>query len=232
MTSAIQPKSRIPGLAAPLAGAALAAVLIGLIPPSAHAQSDGATVGMFLKETASRPCDITLPSCEDPKLKLGGETDVPYYVFLCVFNGDPVKGVAGMSFGISYPSSQVSIQTWSSCSDLEFAESSWPGSGTSNVLTWSPQTNCQKNVPSGSQGVVTLGGYFYLTAYGDAQVKVIPKRQTGTLDVADCDAHQYKTREGGSVAFSHDGSASGGLPCRKTEQTTWSRIKETTGGSN
>lgn len=208
---------------------------VAVFPWPASAQNDFSTLGLFLADVGNRPCTIDPPPC-DENVQVSGELYLPYYAYVCVFNGDRTLGVSGLQFSIRYDAganSGVDVWEWHSCATLEFAEPGWPASGTGNVITWDPENACQRRVPSGGEGVTAVAGYFYLTAYSDDLLEVAPHPAIGDVRVADCNAKEYILRPDhyGALGFSDDGNTKGVLPCSsvEVENTTWSGIKRTVG---
>lgn len=224
-------------LASPLMASILLALLLTLTSTSALAQSQSdASVGLLLETKEARCNRVTLKSCESNNLKIAGELYTPYYAYLTIFKGEASVGLAGLELGIRYQnvSNQgVDVFGWTACSDLEFPNASWPGSGSSNRITWNPDANCQLTEPGGAgDGVTAVAGYFYVIAYSDDVLKV----DNGTwgdgsrISVADCNAAETRVPldRAGSVAFSSSGDVPGSLPCgRLQEDTTFGKVKST-----
>jgi hypothetical protein len=95
---------------------------------------------------------------------------------------DTTEGVAGVQFGISYDDSKgsgVDIGHWQNCALYEWPMDDWPASGTGNLLTWSHVDDCQEKVP-------VPVGFFFLTAYSNDRMKLIPRPVDGLARVAVC----------------------------------------------
>ena len=195
-----------------------------------------ATVGLYLTENP-RSCDASPPACSD-NVRVTGELSLPYYAYLCVLKGDRAGGVAGIQFAIDYdpaPQSGVDVWSWVKCTDLEFPQSGFPASGLRNVITWDFTRNCQDYEPAAGEGVTAVGGYFYLTAYSNDRLSVIPVGLPNIPDVlvTDCGAAEthIDADQLGHVGFSDDGSVTGNLPCVEItiEDKTWGGIKQSLG---
>jgi hypothetical protein len=214
-----------------------------LIPSSSFAQRNkDASIGFILQQSGSVPrCNtLTKMACSDPNAKVTGALE-DYYAIVCVFNGDPELGIAGMEFGIDYDSgsqSGVDITSWTLCADLEFPQDAWPDAPSGTIITWTYQENCQRTVPGDElDGVTAIAGFFSLTAYSTDRLKVIPRPGQG-LKVADCGTEDYSGAEyllnpneqAGWVGFSSDLSEKGSIPCvHHVGKTTWGTIKNTYG---
>jgi hypothetical protein len=225
--------------------ALIPALLLGamiLIPSPSFAQRNkDASIGFILQQSGSVPrCNtLTKMACSDPNAKVTGALE-DYYVILCVFNGDPELGIAGMEFGIDYdPGSQsgVDITSWSLCADLEWMDDGWPDAGSGGLMTWVGTENCQKTVPGDDvDGVTAIAGFLTVTAYSTDQLKIIPHHSPNggqLFKVADCDASESSlnpNEQAGWVGFSSDLSEKGSIPCvHHVGKTTWGTIKNTYG---
>lgn len=230
-----------------LAPSFLSILALGILlssPSQAPAQgNDDATIGIYLTDPQSQPCNRSGFACNDPNVAgaVSGENYLPYYAYVCVFNGDAAEGVAGASFGIDYGggSSGLEIWEWTSCGDLEFAQTAWPDAGAGISVTWDPGGNCQKDTPSFEAGVSAIVGFFYVTAYGDDILEVINRPTTSgpvSAQVANCRAAETSlpADQLGKVAFSDDGSAEGLMPCklRVIEEVSWGEAKKQAGEGN
>jgi hypothetical protein len=105
-----------------------------------------------------------------------------YIAYVLISDFNPVRGVAGVQFGISYDDSAqsgVDIQSWQSCALLEWPMDDWPASDTGNLLTWNQAEDCQDKAP-------IPVGYFYLTAYTPDRLKIIPRPVDGLARIAVC----------------------------------------------
>lgn len=213
---------------------ALAALVAASAPVSA--QTGEATVGLYLTSAQGNCSSLTPPSCASADIKIDGDLYTPYYAVLCVMNGDPEKGIAGVSLGVDYDGrsgSGVDVTQWTLCADgLEFPSSdSWPAPGTGTRITW---TTCQQQMPDGLDGRVTaVAGYFYLSAYSADTFSIVqnPVASGAELAVAECSPpaqFDIKPEHAGALGFSDDGSVKGKLECAKiqTVNTTWGRVKE------
>ncbi len=193
-----------------------------------------ASIGLYLERASGRQqCSRVQPiSCEDRDIATEGELFTTYYVYLSVFKADVTAGIAGLSVGLDYGSG-VQMDSWTSCSDLDFPNGGWPANGSGNRIAWAPQVNCQQNEPGGSgDGVSAVAGFFTVSAYSDDTFAVGPNRGISPPEfkVADCASAESSIpfERAGYVAFSQDGSAKGSLPCGgEKEETTFGRVKST-----
>jgi hypothetical protein len=212
----------------------LAGMAAGAVPGSAATRD--VSVGLYLVNPGTECLNAPKFGCEgSPQLK--GSLNTPYYVYLAVFNGDPEVGIGGLSCGIDYSGGTTVVNGWQLCSGgLEFPSDNWPSPGGGNKMTFETTSNCQTEEPDGD-GVTAVFGYFYVTAYGDDRMAVVPNRayQSGgpRLVVAECDPPAEtqldpETRAGW-VGF---GSEDGDLPCVEKTDTTWGHIKSNTDWQN
>ena len=214
-----------------------------LTPTLSFAQRNkDASIGFILVDAGTVPRCTNLPhlACSDQNAKVtGGLQD--YYALVCVFNGDPELGIAGMEFGVDYDAgsqSGVDVTSWTLCGDLEYPQDAWPDAHSGTIITWNQIENCQKTVPGDDlDGVTAVAGFFSLTAYSTDQLKVIPRPGQG-LKVADCGNDETSGAEyslnpneqAGWVGFSSDLSEKGSIPCvHHVGKTTWGTIKSTYG---
>jgi hypothetical protein len=172
---------------------------------------------------------------------------VGYYAFLCVLNANAQLGIAGVQCAIEFDDARrsgVDIDSWTSCANgLDIPHDGWGQiSGDGNTITWNlTSSGCQRDEPGGfGSGVTAVAGFFYLTAYSEDLLKVVPWRGTASgsmpaLKVIDCGDGEKSGAEttlandhGGSLGFSDDGSVVGNLPCvqRVQEETTWGSVKD------
>jgi len=156
---------------------------------------------------------------------------------------DPLNGLAGVQFGVTYPGqynetgtgSMINVFAWTLCATLEFKSpppTEWPGPGSGNLITWDAVNLCQR-------GRLSTAGFFYLTAYSAGTFQLIPRPVDGIAKFADCGSFETNLTPGelGSAQFSAGG---GGMafacnPCMvncsgvPVRPTTWSAIKALTG---
>ena len=224
--------------------ALIPALLVGAMilspSPSFAQRNKDASIGFILQQASSVPrCNtLTKMACSDPNAKVTGGLE-DYYAILCVFNGDPELGIAGLVCGLEYDGggqSGVDITSWTLCADLEFPQDTWPDEGSGTVITWDYGDNCQKTVPGDElDGVTAIAGFFSLTAYSSDRLKIIPREsgQGVDLKVADCAPMEYllnPNEQAGWVGFSSDQSETGSIPCvHHVGKTTWGTIKTTYG---
>ena len=227
-----------------------ALVLLAAVSPALAQDHRDASVGFYLEEANKYPvCSkIEPPSCADGTVPLNGELYVGYYAFLCVFNANAQLGIAGLQCAIEFDDARrsgVDIDSWTSCANgLDIPHDGWGQiSGDGNTITWNLSSGgCQRDEPGGfGSGVTAVAGFFYLTAYSEDLLKVVPWRGTDSgsvapaLKVIDCGDGETRGAEttlandhGGSLGFSDDGSVVGNLPCvqRVQEETTWGGVKD------
>jgi hypothetical protein len=148
-------------------------------------------------------------------------------------------GLAGIEFGIDYSrgepgSDPLIVQSWTSCSDLEFSGANWPQSGTGNMLTWVSPENCQ------TAGMVPAG-YFTVSAYAPSSMVLIPHPVSGFAKVANCGGAEavienyVKPARIGWVSMGggiHNASSAGCNPLLEpcdavtpVQPTTWGKVK-------
>jgi len=110
-----------------------------------------------------------------------------------------IEGVAAASFGVSYEGSAGSgidpqYVTWTPCADgLSFPNNDgvhgdFPQPGGGLRITWNAPGSCANEV-LGAEGVHAVVGVFYVYAYSDDVLRLIPNNnlQTGPeVSVADC----------------------------------------------
>ena len=198
---------------------------------SGFADNGDASVGLYLVNAGVECGNSPKFGCEgSPELK--GSLNTPYYVYLAAFNGDPEEGFAGLSCGIDYSAGSTVVQSWHVCSsaqELEFPNGGWPAPGGGNRIIFDRLTYCQTNEPEGN-GVTAVFGYFYVTAYGDDQMRIIENRnlQSGPeLRVANCESAETKLDPETRAGWVGFGSMDGDLPCVEKTETTWGHIKST-----
>ncbi|MDZ4805114.1 MAG: FlgD immunoglobulin-like domain containing protein [Candidatus Eisenbacteria bacterium] len=139
-----------------------------------------------------------------------------YFVYVLVRNADStgVQTLAGLQFGIEYeggPGVGIQVNDWRFCGSLEFPGSSWPASGSGNLMTWDPVNRCQT-------AELAVAGYFYVTPYSPATMRLVPRPVDGLAAVADCNASATDVypRRLGWVSFgtaAHPGDIDGFNPC-------------------
>ncbi len=197
--------------------------LIGPLPAQAGTQ-DGAVVALHSKARAAKPTLVCAgdPASEDPVTQGIACSDFDTSpqpletgrdVYLVVGRADPVPGIAGVSCGVLYESSNVGVFDWTLCADLEFPSGGWPASGAGNRITWIAATNCQTTT-IGTDGVHAVAGAFYLYAYGNGTFEVGPNFSLGGFGefrVADCGAAESDVVTHGSVVGF--GDEQGYTPC-------------------
>lgn len=174
------------------------------IPAAESGTNDSAKIAVHVVAAptgkAPQPCDrISPPPCNpgSQTLSVTGSVGHAYDVFLLVADGSPIAGVAGASFGISYNGdggAGVDIFGWSLCGQLEFpggpSGTSWPASGSGNVITWNGSSDCQDtSTPDDEDGGVTcILGVLSVYVYSDDVLAITPRLYTPLQDlqVVDC----------------------------------------------
>ena len=137
-----------------------------------------------------------------------------YFLYVEVYRGD-LPDIAGLQLGIEYDpasSSGVDVFGWTYCLDVSFNSPGpfgpWPTSGSGNLMTWDRSLNCQT-------GTTSIAGYFYLAAYSDDVIQVVPRQVDSKAKVADCAARErlLTVSDLGRVAFSSGAATPGCNPC-------------------
>jgi len=155
-------------------------------------------------------------------------------VWVVVCNGSDSVGIAGAEYGIAYDGalgSGADVESWRSCSDLEFPSDDWPASGSGNLQTYA---DCQVTdlYPTLTKAAFAVLGVLHVTAYGQDKLEITPRPVTGYLKVADCQAIEDDLT---SAAVSRKGAATfcsnrqGYNFCKygvlAGGQTTWGNLK-------
>jgi hypothetical protein len=105
-----------------------------------------------------------------------------YFAYVLITDFSIQRGLAGVQFGISYDDSVgrgVDITSWQNCALYQWEMENWPASGTGNLLTWDQAEDCQETAP-------LPVGFFFLTAYSEDRLKLIPRPVDGLARVAMC----------------------------------------------
>jgi hypothetical protein len=211
-------------------------------PASAQAPSDSPKILLHVKAaTTKNPCVATgVTSCTGATT-VGNLNPTLYHVQVLVAPWDSLtaqdSGLAGVQFGLDYvggvnsngdPSLAIDIFGWTLCATLEFASPNppWPAPGSGNLITWDAVNACQRSATS-------TAGYFYLTAYMPATLKLMKRASDNAAKVADCGSQEValETQELGWASFSAGASTPGCNPCLTpcgmvaVQPSTWSSIK-------
>ncbi len=198
---------------------ALLAALLSAAPALAGTQ-DQARVALHLKEhttKTSTACTTWSPAGEGrpcgqfvTRAYLGGGYDV----YLVVAHGDSTAGVAAVECRVEYNGTDqqgVDVFGWTLCADLQSSDAAWPDAGTSNRITWSSISACQRTV-IGGEGVHAVAGAFYVFAYSPDVLSVVPP-STG-FAVKDCRGTSSLIEQGvPKIAFSSSATVDGHNPC-------------------
>ena len=227
-----------------LLGLSAAVLTLGSVCPVAAESNDYAKIIMHIVPAAGTlNCNSSKGRIGCENMKTRGNLNQPYYAFVCVVDGDPNKGIAGVEFGIEYNSARsrgVDIYDWNLCGTLQFPMERWPASGTGNLVTWEANSKCQREEPAGAgTGVVAVAGYFYLSAYSADTFKVTRRPASNLAQVADCGDESvesivdgfgtnFSQSHLGFVSFSEGATVDGYNPCglaKPVEVKTWGAIK-------
>jgi hypothetical protein len=115
--------------------------------------------------------------------------------------------------------------------------SGYPNAGGSNIVTWVAPENCQLTNAGNNKfirnTVYAVAGVFGVTAYGQDEMRIIPRPVSGRMKVADCNAREDDITDAasprGGVAVFCTTNRKGYTYCDSrslgTEETTWGRIK-------
>jgi len=159
------------------------------------------------------------------------------FTFVLICNG-PEAGISGFQFGIDYPgvfnpngdpNADIVVYGFTSCGYLSFDSAGWPAPGTGTLITWY-YNDCQLRADTGG-GTFANAGYFYLTAYHPATMRIVPRPSDHRASVADCSNVSYDITDvldGGLLGSVGFGPTAGYNPCAASvsvEPTTWSGIK-------
>jgi hypothetical protein len=168
-------------------------------------------------------------------------------VWLLVCNGSDSTGIRGAEFGIDYnpdPYGGIYVNSWSRCADQDFPDANWTGGPTSdipnvhtspasNVVTWlASNCNITNSEPFVPKTVLAIMGSLEVFTYDPDILSIIPKPQSGRVEIADCSGAQESIL--GNPGPSHLGFSEwclgfGYNPCglpTAVEPTTWSRLKQ------
>lgn len=172
---------------------------------------------------AKNPCAQVPADCHDfvtaAAVDPTGATG--YFVYAVGRTGHPDASgtLAGVQFGIEYGapagSAGLLVNSWESCGSLSFPSTTpaWPASGSGNLITWNPDARCQ------STGI-GVAGYFYVTPYGPAWMRLTPRSSDQRAKVAPCvgdEEYLVAPAALGWVSFggaAWEGDADGLNPCR------------------
>jgi hypothetical protein len=139
-----------------------------------------------------------------------GDLETSYFVYIVV---------AGVSLGLNYaadPDLGVDVLSWTPCADLQFPSASWPAPSGGLIATWSPETNCQREVPVGADGAQAVVGVLHVIAYQPDQLAVTGRNSPPEPNprVADCSAASSDLVRSTQVGMIGFGGVIGFNPCR------------------
>ncbi len=162
-----------------------------------------------------------------------------FYVYLLACNGSEVSGISGLECGIQYQggyspgggSFPINVFGWNLCADVQAPTGPWPAPGTSNLLQWAPG-NCQRarSEAADPYSVIAVAGYFYVAAYTQSEMRIVPRLDSSQANVLSCDGRVdnlvgYVPGRLGVAGF----QAGGYNPCYPgiipIRSMTWSHIK-------
>lgn len=147
-------------------------------------------------------------------------------VYLVVAKADAGHGIAGVSCGVTY-TSNITMNGWTLCADLEFPSNGWPGNLGGDRISWQAGTHCQ-TTQIGGDGVHAVAGAFHIFAFGDGTIELTPNNGLviPQFVVVDCGASETQVQvAGGKVGY---GAKTGFNPCKvpvPVQATSWSNIK-------
>jgi hypothetical protein len=103
--------------------------------------------------------------------RINGATheDPAVWKVYCVFSGGSSPRLAGLTFGLTYDGSKLTIPRWGVCADFELPDAAWPLSGTGNSVLWD----------SARTGEITCAYWFTTYAYAPATVALGPHPTQG-----------------------------------------------------
>jgi hypothetical protein len=202
--------------------------------PAASPSNSDATFFLHLTPPVggNRCGNGALTDCRDA-VTAGDLLPARYFAYLMVGGFDEIQG---MQLGITYDDGQASgrndhdkldIASWTLCATLEFSSPSpaWPAPQSGNLITWDAVNACQR-------GPTAVAGFFYLSAYGPDELRLIPRPVDGLAKVADCGSAETPLfpEDLGSARFSAGAAQRGNNPCSggspvAIRPTSWSRIK-------
>ncbi|HEX7880390.1 MAG TPA: FlgD immunoglobulin-like domain containing protein [Candidatus Eisenbacteria bacterium] len=151
-----------------------------------------------------------------------------YFVYVLAGNAgrEGPRSLAGVQFGIEYDGGMgtgIVVDDWRRCTTLEFTSTTipplWPAAGSGNLLTWDPLNNCQT-------AELAVVGYFSVSVYSPATMRIVPRPTDGMAAVAECDPPiltDVYPRRLGLVSFggaSHEGDVDGFNPSREPPAAT------------
>ncbi len=206
---------------------------------SAAVNPQKAKILLHIKATAAKnQCSLTPLANNCGLAKLNGDLyPTSYHMQLVIDHGDsmatviagnPAAGLAGVQFGVEYPSGAagIGIFSWNLNATLEFTSRQFPASGGGNLITWNSGTLCQSSR-------LTCAGWFYLGAYQASTFHLVKRQVDNKTGLADCNAKEFALELGnlGFAAFSAGALTQGCNPCLDdcapvaVAPTTWSKVK-------
>ena len=76
-----------------------------------------------------------LRDCESADVRVDGAGQSGFFL-LAAFPPDANPRLSGVTFGIFYENSIVTVEHWQSCGDFELPDEAWPLPGSGNAVTW------------------------------------------------------------------------------------------------
>jgi len=182
---------------------------------TAHTSKSGTTCGTWAPKNV--PCT---------EFETAGRLLTPYDVYVVAVDpdtgsGNGPRGIAGIQWGMYYNGiahEGLDIFSWTLCGDLEWRLDDWPAPNVGTIVTWVNLDNCQTSQP-GEPGVQAIPGSFYVYAYSDDALSVIPAQYgmvADLLKVASCDNAEHAVDPStarGAIVFSSSGTTAGFNPC-------------------
>jgi len=196
---------------------------LGLLARSgpAVAQDLAPVVALHVTSPSKNPCfNYTPPADPCSQYATTGPLNTAQFVYLIVARTSTVDGLAGFSCSLDYdivPGSGIDLIGWSSCPTS--ISTGWTGPITGgNRMVWSPTAECQ-TTDVGGEGGHTMAGHFYVYAYGEDVLSIVPNQVQSGPELAGVDCARRPVpigypRNAASVAFTADPVANPGFnPC-------------------
>ncbi len=191
--------------------------------------SDFARMSSICEGILSRPCALGNPAFRVTEALTVFPEDA-YYVFIVLTTtniaGWSKEGLSGVQFGLDYDpvdGSGVDVWNWTSCTDLSYQDSGWPGSRTGIRTLWNPADDCQRS------GFAVVG-YLLVTAQTADRLSLIPWPKDGAFTISTC-KNQEVDLPADHLGIAGFGNAKGEDPCFSgkstvpVDRTTWGTLK-------